>query len=124
MSEISSDLATDTSQVKSRIADHFSGRANPLVEIEVLTAAESPCNVWAIQLMTGDAEAFKYQGYDYCVRHAVLSNPEQSDILCQVGFSPETGRFLKLLPYKPRGYLTLWLASGPLTHLLYLEPTR
>lgn len=118
MTESYTQLPSATARLNLLVADHFSGHENPIAEIDAETRAPNGSAIWTVSLLEGEPTTFGYLGLGYWVRHAVLSTGGQLYIRCQVGFSAESGRFIKLLPYHPEAKPGVWLLSGPLTHLL------
>ena len=107
-----------------QISDHFTGtNASPNVRIEAETMTDTGEGaLWSLTLLPGyDAAAYAHEGIGYWVRLAILTTKEMDKILCPLGFSPESGKFLKLLQLGPGGYLSVYFQSGPVTHILNIE---
>lgn len=109
------------------IADCFTIDTHPpIARLEVETTPHSSTrrsSLWVVSLLDGALEKFLHHNIGYWVREAELYTDEQrANIRCQVGFSPETGRFLKLLPRNSDGKLNVWMESGPIAHILLSEP--
>jgi hypothetical protein len=114
-----------TTRLNLLIADCFTGNTQPIfTEIEVETQTDGRNGaLWVVSLQDGKLEKFLYKDIGYWVRQAVLFTKEQAaHIQCRVGFSPESGKFLKLLERSAQGGLSVWMESGPVTHILRIEP--
>lgn len=114
-----------TARLHLLIADYFTGDIisnDAKIEVETQTTGRDGA-LWVVSLQNGKLGKFLYKDVGYWVRHAELFTQEQAArIKCQVGFSPETGKLLKLLERSARGSLSVWMESGPITHILHIGP--
>jgi hypothetical protein len=117
-------LSVNAARLHLMIADLFMEVApSNYTEIEVETQTDQGASIlWYVSLQEGTLNTFVHDDIGYWVRQAVLFTPAQNSsyIRCHIGFSPETGRFLKLLGRGSSGDLSVWLESGPVTHILHL----
>lgn len=106
------------------IADLFMEAAPAnYTEIEVETQTDQgPDILWYVSLQEGTLGTFMHDGLGYWTRQAVLFTPAQNSsyIRCHIGFSAESGKFLKLLGRSSSSELSVWIESGPVTHILHL----
>jgi hypothetical protein len=123
------------------IADYFTGAIEPKravpgchdpenVEIEVETLPiDNRDTLWIIGLQEDVLDTYTHNGVGYWVRPAHLrvrehGTPLGSYVRCYVGFSPESGKLLKLLGRSSTSKLSVWMESGPVTSILHIERTH
>lgn len=117
-------VSVGTSRLHLLIADYFMDEI-PSDYMEIVTETQASNNgdtLWIVCLQESTISTFTHNGIGYWVRPAHLFRQEQGAyVRCYVGFSPESGKFLKLLGRSSRSGLSVWMESGPVTHLLDIE---
>lgn len=79
--------------------------------------------LWVVGLQEETLTTYIYNDIGYWVRPAQLLAREHgifpgTYVRCHVGFSPESGKFLKLMARRAHGSLSVWMESEPVTHVL------
>jgi hypothetical protein len=123
MAEMPGYVPVGTARFNLLIADCFMGELPPeCTEIEVETQADNRQSAfWYVSLQGDRLSTFVYHDVGYWVRQGILFTQEQNAYIpCHIGFSPESGKLLKLLGRSSRSDLSVWMESGPVSHLLYI----
>lgn len=117
-------VSVGASQLHLLIADYFMNEV-PSDYIEIVSetqAGNASGSLWIVCLQESAVTTYIHNGIGYWVRPALLFTQEQAAyIRCYVGFSPESGKFLKLLGRSARSGLSVWIESDPVAHVLSIE---
>lgn len=128
MDEDFAQVSVGSSRLHLLIADYFMNEI-PSDYMEIVTetqANDKSDTLWVICLQESTVSTYTHNGIGYWVRPAQLLAREQgvfpgAYVRCYVGFSPESGKFLKLLARSSRSGLSVWMESGPVTHVLDIQ---
>lgn len=131
MNEDFEQVSVGTSRLNLLIADYFMNEITSdhmKITTETQTGSTND-TLWIVGLQEDTLTTYTYKDIGYWVRPAKLLAREHgvfpgAYVNCQVGFSPESGKFLKLLARSEHGSLSVWMESEPVTHILSIEHMR